>query len=86
MCAKFNKLAYDNLDELIYGLAKHPVKCKNGMVIGGGDIYPELNFSLPPMTISKDTMPEVISQYRQIIEEAWYPQSQWSSSHTTAVL
>jgi methanol--5-hydroxybenzimidazolylcobamide Co-methyltransferase len=67
---KFRTLEYGNVNEFIYGSAKYPVICKNGLTIGGGSIYPELNFTLPPMTIKKDTMPEVINQYKGILEDA----------------
>jgi methanol--5-hydroxybenzimidazolylcobamide Co-methyltransferase len=40
------------------------------MVIGGGTVYPELNFTLPPMAIEAGTMPEVRRQYEQIIQGA----------------
>ncbi len=40
------------------------------MVIGGGTVYPELNFTLPTMTISAETMPTVMEQYRQMITGA----------------
>ncbi len=64
---KFSSLAYDSLNDFIFGDAKSPVKFKNGMVIGGGTVYPEINFTLPPMLINKETMPEVIGQYKEII-------------------
>ena len=67
---KFNNLAYINPDDFIYGCSKIPVKFKNGMIIGGGAIYPELNFTLPPMEVSKETMPEIVKQYSEIIEDA----------------
>lgn len=70
MVVQYNQLAYENVNEFIYGSCKSPVICKNGMVIGGGLIYPELNFTLPTMLITKDTMPEVIKQYKEIIEDA----------------
>jgi methanol--5-hydroxybenzimidazolylcobamide Co-methyltransferase len=63
---KFTKTAYQNLDDFIYGKALYPVKLKNGMVIGGGVVYPEINFTLPTMSIEKSTMPEVIANYREI--------------------
>lgn len=66
----FNELAYSNVDDFVYGFAKKPVKCNNGMVIGGGTVYPELNFTLPPMTISEATMPKVIDQYKEMITGA----------------
>ena len=67
---QYTSLAYENLDEFVFGYAKNPIKLKNGMVIGGGKVYPELNFTLPPMAITKDTMSEVIMQYKGIIEDA----------------
>ena len=33
---RFERLAYDSIDDFIYGIAKKPVVCKNGMVICGG--------------------------------------------------
>lgn len=66
---RFERLAYDSIDDFIYSIAKKPVVCKNGMVIGGGTVYPEINFTLPPMPITNETIPEVISQYRQIIKD-----------------
>jgi methanol--5-hydroxybenzimidazolylcobamide Co-methyltransferase len=40
------------------------------MVIGGGTVYPELNFTLPPMRIDASTMAEVRQSYEEIIEGA----------------
>lgn len=67
---RFDKLAYENVNDFIYGVSEKPVVCKNGLTIGGGTIYPELNFTLPTMLITKDTMPEVIKEYKAIIEDA----------------
>ncbi len=71
MAAKkeFNTVAYSNVDEFIYGSAKNPVKLKNGMVVGGGTIYPELNFTLPTMALNDATWPTAIEHYKQIAEE-----------------
>lgn len=65
----FTQLAYLSLEDFIYGTSKAPVKCKNGMVIGGGEIYPEINFTLPPMTVTGQTMPDVLKEYKAIIDE-----------------
>jgi methanol--5-hydroxybenzimidazolylcobamide Co-methyltransferase len=46
------------------------VTLKNGLVIGGGMVYPELNFILPGMVITPETMDEVRAQYTQMISEA----------------
>ncbi|MEN3003877.1 methyltransferase MtaB domain-containing protein [Dehalobacterium formicoaceticum] len=66
----FNELAYNNLDEFIYGYAKKPVTFKNGMVIGNGIVYPELNVTLPPISINESTMKKVLSQYKEMITGA----------------
>lgn len=66
----FKEVSYTSLDDFVYGFAKKPVQCSNGMVIGGGTIYPELNFTLPPMLISESTMPKVRAQYEEMIQGA----------------
>ncbi|MDR1093632.1 MAG: methanol--corrinoid methyltransferase [Clostridiales bacterium] len=63
----FTKTAYTDLDDFVYGASKKPVPLKNGMTIGGGLVYPEINFTLPTMEITKETMPQVIENYTQII-------------------
>jgi methanol--5-hydroxybenzimidazolylcobamide Co-methyltransferase len=64
---EYTSVAYTNLDEFIYGTAKNPVKLKNGMVIGGGEVYPELNFTLPTMALNDSTWPRAVDHYREII-------------------
>lgn len=66
----YKSLAISNPVELTFGLAPKPVTTRSGMVIGGGMVYPELNFTLPPMNIAADTMSEVRRNYEQIIEGA----------------
>jgi len=66
----FNGLTIDSVDQFLYGQCPKPVKLKNGMVIGGGQVVPELNFTLPDMIIKSETMPAVRAQYQQMISEA----------------
>ena len=66
----YQSLAMSDPLELTFGFAPKPVTTRSGMVIGGGTVYPELNFTLPPMTIDAATMPEVRRNYEQIIEGA----------------
>jgi methanol--5-hydroxybenzimidazolylcobamide Co-methyltransferase len=66
----YQSLAISDPAELIFGLAPHPVTTRSGMVIGGGTVYPELNFTLPPMAINAGTFDEVRRIYTQIIEGA----------------
>lgn len=67
---QFRSLAIEDPVDLIFGVAPHPVTTRSGMVIGGGTVYPELNFTLPPMRIDAGTMAEVRRNYQQIIEGA----------------
>ena len=64
---QFTKTAYENLSDFVYGKSLYPVRLKNGLSIGSGIMYPEINFTLPPMRIMKDSMPEVIKHYTEII-------------------
>ncbi|MCU0771689.1 MAG: methanol--corrinoid methyltransferase [Verrucomicrobia bacterium] len=66
----YQTLAISHPLELTYGVAPQPVTTRSGMVIGGGTVYPELNFTLPPMTIDQSTLPEIRRQYEQIIDGA----------------
>ncbi len=67
---RFDRLAISNPAELLFGVAPKPLTTRRGMVIGGGQVYPELNFTLPPMFVDASTMPEVRNQYREIITGA----------------
>jgi methanol--5-hydroxybenzimidazolylcobamide Co-methyltransferase len=66
----YKSLAIEDPSELIFGISPKPVLTRSGMVIGGGTVYPELNFTLPPMKIDAGTMPEVRHNYEQIIAGA----------------
>ena len=48
----FKQLAIANAEELVFGQSKRPLRLENGLVIGDGVVYPELNFTLPPMNIT----------------------------------
>ncbi|MHC1770626.1 MAG: methyltransferase MtaB domain-containing protein [Flexilinea sp.] len=62
-----NSTAYQDLNDFVYGTAKTPVVLPNGLSIGGGQVYPEINFTLPPILIELKTMPEVLQNYKEII-------------------
>ena len=67
---KYKSLAISDPDKLTYGVSPAPVTTRHGMVIGGGIVYPELNFTLPDIRIGQATMPEIRRHYRQIVTEA----------------
>lgn len=66
----YTQLAISDLDQFLFGRSPRPITLPNGLVIGGGTVYPELNFTLPPMHINAETMPEVRRQYAEMIESA----------------
>lgn len=65
---RVDSVAVRDADALVFGRAVHPVMTRSGLVIGGGVVYPEINFTLPPMLITEDTFGEVIDNYREISE------------------
>jgi methanol---5-hydroxybenzimidazolylcobamide Co-methyltransferase len=66
----FTHLAIEDPNQLRFGIAPRPLTTRRGLVIGGGLVYPELNFTLPTMLVDESTMPDVRQQYREIIAEA----------------
>jgi len=67
---KFRQLAINQADDLLFGTAPRPLRTRQGLHLGGGMVYPELNFTLPPMEVTLATLPEVARHYRQIITGA----------------
>ncbi|MSU25276.1 MAG: hypothetical protein EXS32_15840, partial [Opitutus sp.] len=63
---KFRQLAIPRADDLLFGTAPKPLVTRHGLRIGGGLVYPELNFTLPPMEVTAATMPAVARHYRDI--------------------
>ena len=66
----FSDLAVGAPTDLCFGRAPVPLRTRRGLVIGGGAVWPELNFTLPPMLVEAATMPHILDQYRQIITDA----------------
>lgn len=64
----YSRLAVSNSDDLLFGKAPNPVSLGNGLVIGAGEVHPEVNFTLPAMEITEATMPEVRRQYEEMID------------------
>jgi len=63
----FDRLIISHPDDLLFGIAPHPLVTRRGMTIGGGLVYPEINFTLPPMLVEEATLPEVRRNYQEII-------------------
>lgn len=67
---RFHQLAIADTAELRFGIAPKPLTTRHGLKIGGGMVYPELNFTLPTMFVNEETMPDVRRHYRDIITGA----------------
>ncbi len=67
---RYQKLAIADPAELCFGRCAKPLTTRRGLSIGGGTVYPELNFTLPTMFVDETTLPEVRNQYQQIITGA----------------
>lgn len=67
---KYKSLVINSPEELMFGKAPKPVKTRRGLEIGGGQVYAELNFTLPMMSINEHTLKEVYEHYREITEGA----------------
>jgi methanol--5-hydroxybenzimidazolylcobamide Co-methyltransferase len=65
---KYTALAIANQEDLIFGNAPQPLHCGFDLTIGGGEVYPEINFTLPTMSIDTTTWKAVIRHYRDIGE------------------
>jgi methanol--5-hydroxybenzimidazolylcobamide Co-methyltransferase len=62
-------IAIDSLSDFVYGRCPKPVKTKRGLEIGTGIVFPEVNFTLPAMNINKETWPQVVAQYTEMIDD-----------------
>lgn len=65
---RFSSLAVASAAELMFGRAPQPVTCGHGLAVGAGEVYPEINFTLPTMLLEESTWPAVLEQYREIGE------------------
>jgi len=56
----------DNAEGLVFGTAPNPVRCGFDLTIGAGQVFPEVNFTLPAIAIEPDTWPRVVAQYEEM--------------------
>jgi methanol--5-hydroxybenzimidazolylcobamide Co-methyltransferase len=67
MEGSMSRLPYSTPGEIVFGIARHPVTCGRGVVIGGGQVLPEVNFTLPPMLIREETIGAVRERFREMV-------------------
>jgi methanol---5-hydroxybenzimidazolylcobamide Co-methyltransferase len=62
----FKKLAIADPQQLMFGRTPKPLTCGFGLKLGNGQVYPELNFTLPTMALEEANWAAVIAQYEEI--------------------
>ena len=65
---KFSQLTIKNPAELCFGRVPKPLTCGFGLQVGAGQVYPEINFTLPTMLIDNTTWGSVVGHYNDIGE------------------
>jgi len=65
---RYTGLTIHRPEDLIFGHSPQPVRCGFDLVIGAGQVYPEVNFTLPPCSITEETWAEVVDQYEEMVE------------------
>ncbi|MGC9316838.1 MAG: methyltransferase MtaB domain-containing protein, partial [Armatimonadota bacterium] len=56
----YDSVAIDAADELYFGRCLAPVTTRRGLRIGAGTVYPELNFTLPAVSITEESWPRIV--------------------------
>jgi methanol--5-hydroxybenzimidazolylcobamide Co-methyltransferase len=62
----YRELAIPEASQLLFGRAPKPVACGFGLTIGAGQVYPEVNFTLPAITIDGANWSRVLAHYEEM--------------------
>jgi methanol--5-hydroxybenzimidazolylcobamide Co-methyltransferase len=62
----FRTLSIGDSSGLMFGRATKPVTCGFGLEIGKGQVFPELNFTLPTMRLDESSWKDVLAHYEEI--------------------
>jgi len=62
----YEALAISDHSHLVFGRAPRPVSCGFDLTIGAGHVFPEVNFTLPAITVSAENWDEIVSQYKEM--------------------
>jgi methanol--5-hydroxybenzimidazolylcobamide Co-methyltransferase len=66
MLTMYTTLAVLDPAALVFGRAPKPVHCGFGLIIGDGQVFPEVNFTLPIMSIDAGSWHAVLGQYEEL--------------------
>lgn len=62
----YTTLAIPEAAQLLFGRSPKPVTCGYDLTIGAGVVYPEVNFTLPPITINAENWTKVLAHYEEM--------------------
>ncbi|HJX60951.1 MAG TPA: methyltransferase MtaB domain-containing protein [Dehalococcoidia bacterium] len=65
---RYDSLAVPDARDLVFGRAPYPLRCGLELELGAGAVFPEVNFTLPPIAITDATWPDILAQYREMTE------------------
>ncbi|MGA9364683.1 MAG: methyltransferase MtaB domain-containing protein [Bacteroidota bacterium] len=63
---RYTTLSITEPRDLMFGKSPKSITCGFELSIGAGEVYPEINFTLPMMSIDERTWPEVLAHYEEI--------------------
>ncbi len=66
MQIQYNKLAVPDQANLVFGRSPRPVACGFDLRIGDGQVFPEVNFTLPAVEIDESSWARVVAHYNEI--------------------
>ena len=62
----YKQLTIPEASQLVFGRAARPVECGFGLTIGAGQVFPEVNFTLPAITIDAANWSQVLAHYEEM--------------------
>ncbi|MGD0499806.1 MAG: methyltransferase MtaB domain-containing protein [Bryobacteraceae bacterium] len=65
---KYSELAIPEASQLVFGRAPKPLECGFGLTIGAGQVYPEVNFTLPAIAIDGGNWSKVVEHYEEMAQ------------------
>lgn len=66
MTQLYSTLAFPDPQDLVFGQASRPVSCGFGLTIGAGQVFPEVNFTLPVIDVIPANWGEVCGHYDEM--------------------
>jgi methanol--5-hydroxybenzimidazolylcobamide Co-methyltransferase len=62
----FTHLAIPTSPRLVFGTSPKPVRCGFDLNVGGGQVFPEVNFTLPAIAIDAGNWPAIVAHYDEM--------------------